>query len=151
MVCGEGVNMKSGEKRELLVNHSPLPQWDVKQPHHQVIYIWEVNDQNSQLNKSQTRWLQRNEKWLPRNILNYAHDSLVVKNLPANAGDIREAGSIPGLGRSPGEGKVNTLQYSCLGNPMDRGACCKELYTIRVTWHAHLRVDTLVTLMQTKF
>ena len=44
---------------------------------------------------------------------------LVVKNPPANAGD---AGSIPGLGRSPGEGHGNPLQYSCLENPMDRGA-----------------------------
>ena len=43
----------------------------------------------------------------------------VVKNLPANAGDL---GSIPGLGRSPGEGNGYTLQYSYLGNPMDRGA-----------------------------
>ena len=43
----------------------------------------------------------------------------VVKNLPANAGDM---GSIPGSGRSPGEGNGNTFQYSCLGNPMDRGA-----------------------------
>ena len=42
----------------------------------------------------------------------------VVKNLSANAGD---AGSIPRLGRSPGEGNGNPLQYSCLGNPMDRG------------------------------
>ena len=42
-----------------------------------------------------------------------------VKNLPANAGDV---GSIPGLGRSPGEGNGNPLQYSCLGNLMDRGA-----------------------------
>ena len=41
----------------------------------------------------------------------------VVKNSPANAGDI---GSIPGLGRIPGEGNGNPLQYSCLGNPMDR-------------------------------
>ena len=48
--------------------------------------------------------------------------ALVVKNLPANAGDIRDAGSIPGLGRSPGEGNGNPLQYSCLENPMDRGA-----------------------------
>ena len=47
---------------------------------------------------------------------------LVVKNLPANAGDIRDAGSIPGLGRSPGGGHGNPLQYSCLKNPMDRGA-----------------------------
>ena len=42
----------------------------------------------------------------------------MVKNLPANAGD---AGSIPGLGRSPGGGNGNPLQYSCLKNPMDRG------------------------------
>ena len=43
----------------------------------------------------------------------------VVRNLPASAGDV---GSIPGLGRSPGEGNSNPLQYSCLGNPTDRGA-----------------------------
>ena len=42
-----------------------------------------------------------------------------TKNLPANAGD---AGSIPGSGRPPGEGNGNSLQYSCLGNPVDRGA-----------------------------
>ena len=42
-----------------------------------------------------------------------------VKNLPANAGD---TGSIPGLGRSSGEQNGNPLQYSCLGNPMDRGS-----------------------------
>ena len=47
---------------------------------------------------------------------------LVVKNLPASAGDIRDAGSIPGLGRSPGKGHGNPLQCSCLGNPMDREA-----------------------------
>ena len=46
----------------------------------------------------------------------------MVKNPPANAGDVREAGSIPGLGRSSGEGNGNPLQYSCLGNPMDREA-----------------------------
>ena len=49
----------------------------------------------------------------------------VVKNLAANAGD---RGSIPGSGRSPGEGNGNPLQYSCLGNPVDRG-------TWRVTVH----------------
>ena len=47
------------------------------------------------------------------------HDGLGVKNLPANAG---YAGSIPGLGRSSGEGNANLLQYCCLGNPMNRGA-----------------------------
>ena len=47
---------------------------------------------------------------------------LVVKNPPANVGDIRDAGSVPGLGRSPGGGHDNPLQYSCLENLMDRGA-----------------------------
>jgi len=46
----------------------------------------------------------------------------MVKILPANAGDLRESSSIPGLRRSPGEGNDNPLQYSCLANPMDRGA-----------------------------
>ena len=46
----------------------------------------------------------------------------MVKNPPANAGDMRDTGSIPELGRSPGEGKGNPLKYSCLENPMDKGA-----------------------------
>ena len=46
----------------------------------------------------------------------------VVKNLPVNSGDVRDAGSIAGLGRPPGEGHGNPLQYFCLENPMDRGA-----------------------------
>ena len=46
----------------------------------------------------------------------------MVKNPPENAGDIRDLGSIPGLGRSPGGGHGNPLQYVCLENPMDRGA-----------------------------
>ena len=45
----------------------------------------------------------------------------MVKNPPANAGGVRDAGSIPGLGRSSGEGNGNLLQYSCLENSMDRG------------------------------
>ena len=45
----------------------------------------------------------------------------MVKNLPANAGDARDTGSIPGLERSPGEGNGNPLQYSCLGNSIGRG------------------------------
>ena len=44
----------------------------------------------------------------------------LVKNPPASAGDVRDVGSIPGWGRSPGEGTGNPLQYSCLENPMDR-------------------------------
>ena len=46
----------------------------------------------------------------------------MVKNLPAKAGDARDSGSIPRLGRSPGEGSGNSLQYCCLENPIDRGA-----------------------------
>ena len=46
----------------------------------------------------------------------------VVKNLPANGGGSRDSGLIPGSGRYPGEGNGDPLQYSCLGNPMDRGA-----------------------------
>ena len=48
--------------------------------------------------------------------------ALVVKNPPANVGDTGDAGSIPGSGRSPGVGNGNLLQYSYLGNTMDRGA-----------------------------
>ena len=55
---------------------------------------------------------------------------LVVKKPPANAGDIRDAGLIPGLGRSLGEGTRNPLQYSCLENPMDRGACWATVHGV---------------------
>ena len=48
--------------------------------------------------------------------------SLVIKNLPAHAGATGDTGSVPGSGRSPGGGNGNPLQYSCLENPMDRGA-----------------------------
>ena len=54
-------------------------------------------------------------------------DGSVVKCLPANAGD---AGSIPGSGRSPGEGNGYPLQYSCLENPMDRGACWAAVHGV---------------------
>ena len=46
----------------------------------------------------------------------------MIKNQPANTGDIRDVGLIPGLGRSLGAGNSSPLQYSCLENPMDRGA-----------------------------
>ena len=48
--------------------------------------------------------------------------ALVVKNPSANAGDVRDSGLIPGLGRCPGVGNGSPLLYSCLENPMDRGA-----------------------------
>ena len=62
-----------------------------------------------------------------RNGMGFAGGS-VVKNPPANAGDL---GSIPGLGRSPGEGNGNPLQYSCLGHPMDRGAWWYTVYGVK--------------------
>ena len=46
---------------------------------------------------------------------------LVIKNPPANAGDARDTGSIPGSGRSPGGGHGNPVEYSCLENPIDKG------------------------------
>ena len=49
-------------------------------------------------------------------------EALVVKNLPASAGDVRDTSSNPGSGRSPGGGHGSSLQYSCLENPLDRGA-----------------------------
>ena len=72
----------------------------------------------------------------------------VVKNLLVNAGNARDTGSIPGLGRSPGEGNGNPLQYSCLENPMDRRAwwavihgVAKESDTTEYT-HTHTHTYT---------
>ena len=60
---------------------------------------------------------------------------LVVKNPPANAGDVREAGLIPGSGRSPGERYGNPLQYYCLANPMDRGAWWAMVHGVTVRYN----------------
>ena len=54
----------------------------------------------------------------------------MVKNQSANVGDIREVGSVPGLGRSPGGGHSNPLQYSCLENPTVRGAWCATVHRL---------------------
>ena len=59
----------------------------------------------------------------------------MVKNPPATAGDVRDMGLIPRLGRSPGGGHNNILQYSCLENPMDRG-------TRQVQSIGHTELDT---------
>ena len=72
--------------------------------------------------------------------------ALVVKNPPANTGDIRDVGSIPGSERSPGGGNGNPLQYSCLENPMDREAWQATVHrvvkgradTTEATWNAHM-------------
>ena len=60
--------------------------------------------------------------------------ALVVKNLPANARATGDVGSIPGLGRSPGGGHGNPLQYSCLKNPMDRGAWRATAHRVTKSW-----------------
>ena len=58
----------------------------------------------------------------------------LVKNLPANAGDIRDAGLILGSGRSPGEGNGNPLHYSCLGNPIDRVVWPANIHGVAIQW-----------------
>ena len=58
----------------------------------------------------------------------------VVKELPANAGDSRGVGSVPGLGRSPGEGNGNPLQDSCLENPTDRAAWKATAHSVTKSW-----------------
>ena len=60
--------------------------------------------------------------------------ALVVKNLSANEGDIRDVGLIHGLGRSPGRRLCNLLQYSCLENPMDRGAWRATVHGVSKSW-----------------
>ena len=59
----------------------------------------------------------------------------MIKNPPANAGDVRDAGSAPGSGRSPGGGHGNPLQYSCLQNPMDRGAWQATVFRVKKVGH----------------
>ena len=66
----------------------------------------------------------------------------MVKKLSADAGDAGDIGSVPGSGRSPGEGNGNLLQYSCLGNLMDRGAGWATVHGVTesdMTEHAHIQ------------
>ena len=80
----------------------------------------------------------------------------MVKNSPVNAGDIRDAGSVPGWGRSPGEGNGNPLQYSCLETPHGQKSLVgyspeghKESDMTEVTEHAHsCRNNDLVVLVK---
>ena len=67
---------------------------------------------------------------------------VAVKNQPANAGDVGDMGSIPGLGRSPGRGHGNPLQYSCLENPMDRGAWTLWVHRVAKSWTWLKRLST---------
>ena len=72
--------------------------------------------------------------------------ALVVKNPAANAGDIRDMGSIPGSGRYPVGGHDNPLQYSCLENPMERGAWWVTVQGITKSWTRLKRLSTAHTL-----
>ena len=58
----------------------------------------------------------------------------MIKNLPANAGDARDRGSIPGFGRFPGVGNGSSYQHSCLENPMDRGAWLATFHGVTKSW-----------------
>ena len=79
----------------------------------------------------------------------------MVKNRPANTGDTRDTGSTPGLGRAPGEGNGNPLQYSCLENPMDKGAWWATAHgvaksqdiTVRARTHTHTEIKSALRLV----
>ena len=68
---------------------------------------------------------------------------LVIKNPPANAGHVRDMGLIPGLGRSPGGGHGNWLQYSCLENPKDRETCRATAHGFAQSWTRLKQLSTL--------
>ena len=72
---------------------------------------------------------------------------LVVKNPPVNAGNIRDVGSIPGSGRFPGGEHGNLLQYSCLENPMDRGAWRTTVHGVT---KSHTQLKQLSTQKETR-
>ena len=72
--------------------------------------------------------------------------SSVVKNPPANAGDTGDTGSIPGSGRSSGGGNGNPFQFSCLGNPMDRGAWRATVHRVAKSW-TQLTTNTRLYMM----
>ena len=79
-------------------------------------------------------FLSHSVNWLHPNTSQVASQvELVVKNLPANAGEIRDTGSIPGSGRSPGGGHGNPLHYSCRENPVDRGAWWATVHRVAKT------------------
>ena len=77
----------------------------------------------------------------------------VVKNPPANPGDLKDAGLIPRSGKSPAGGHGNPLQYSCLENPADRGSWCATVHRVAKSWtrlkllstHAQLQTITYGT------
>ena len=75
---------------------------------------------------------------------------LVVKNLPANEGDIKDTGSIPGWGRSPGGAHGSPLQYSCLENPMDRGVRWATVQSVTKSQTQQQRLSTHTLKVKTR-
>ena len=102
-----------------------------------------VFDPGNQRSKDLKHWAQ---KVRPSQV------ALLVKNRPANAGDVGDTGLIPGLGRSPGGGHGSPFQYSCLENPMDRGAWQATVHGVakRQTWlkwlstHSFLHISVFI-------
>ena len=81
-----------------------------------------------------TEYLTQTVSFLRSGTASFLQLSSVVKNLPANARGIRDAGSIPGWGRCPAEGNGSPLQYSCPENPMDRGAWRATVHRVAQSW-----------------
>ena len=79
-----------------------------------------------------------------------SQEALVVKNPPANAGNTRDTGLIPGWGRSPGGGHGNPLQYSCLENPMDRGAWLATVHGVTKSQTRLKQLSTHTSVYQLK-
>ena len=73
--------------------------------------------------------------------------ALEVKNLPANAGGVRDMGSMPGPGRVPGGGRGNPLQYSWLENPMDRGASWATVHGVTKIWTRLKQLNTHIAIL----
>ena len=99
---------------------------------------------NQSWRKTQIEYsLAKSLRWKEELILHTSGGS-VVKNLPVNARNVGDSGSIPGSGRSPGEGNINPFQYSCLGNPMYRGAwqATQSVELERVRHDKHACADT---------
>ena len=71
----------------------------------------------------------------------------MAKNLPANAGDIRDEGLIPGSRRSPGGGNSNPLQYSCLENPTDRGVWPAVVHRVTKSWTRLKQLSMMLDLL----
>ena len=78
----------------------------------------------------------------PNNLGGASQVALLVKTLPASAGDVTDMVSIPGLGRSPRQGNGNPLQYSCLENPMDRGAWWATVHGVTKSWRRLKQLST---------